>query len=87
MTAHPQRNENAWLLGQAFLKNGFLGDETNMGMVGARGLEPHTVAIVADPSREHTELRRSDLEDGMTAFLLKPRIQETEKAPTLRSVV
>jgi hypothetical protein len=43
VAAHPQPNENAWLLGQALLKAGLLPMPQVMGMVGARGLNP-TVA-------------------------------------------
>jgi hypothetical protein len=38
--AHPQPNENAWLLGQALIKAGLLPMQQVMGMVGARGVEP-----------------------------------------------
>ncbi len=42
VAAHPQPNENAWLLGQALLKAGLLPMQQVMGMVGARGFEPPT---------------------------------------------
>jgi hypothetical protein len=41
VAAHPQPNENAWLLGQALLKAGLLPMQQVMGMVGARGVKPH----------------------------------------------
>ena len=42
VAAHPQPNENAWLLGRALLKAGLLPMQQVMGMVGARGFEPPT---------------------------------------------
>jgi hypothetical protein len=39
VAAHPQPNENAWLLGQALLKANLFPAQEVMGMVGARGLE------------------------------------------------
>ena len=45
LAAHPQANENAWLLGQAALR------QEHVGMVGARGLAPPLLAeIEADPT-------------------------------------
>jgi hypothetical protein len=43
VAAHPQPNENAWLLGQALMNAGLLPMQQVMGMVGARGVSP-TVA-------------------------------------------
>jgi hypothetical protein len=37
---HPQRNENAWLLGYAAMRDGSLTTQERVGMVGARGLAP-----------------------------------------------
>jgi hypothetical protein len=37
---HPAPNENAWLLGQAALRDGSLVMSEDVGLVGARGLEP-----------------------------------------------
>ena len=37
---HPAPNENAWLLGQAALREGTLVMSEDVGMVGARGFEP-----------------------------------------------
>jgi DNA invertase Pin-like site-specific DNA recombinase len=40
VAAHPQPNENAWLLGQALMNAGLLPMQQVMGMVGARGVGP-----------------------------------------------
>jgi hypothetical protein len=40
VAAHPQPNENAWLIGQALMNAGLLPTQLVMGMVGARGFEP-----------------------------------------------
>jgi hypothetical protein len=37
---HPQPNENAWLLGDAAMKDGSLQTQERVGMVGARGVKP-----------------------------------------------
>ena len=42
VAAHPQPNENAWLIGQALMNAGLLPTQLVMGMVGARGFEPPT---------------------------------------------
>ena len=39
VAAHPQPNENAWLIGQALMNAGLLPTQLVMGMVGARGVE------------------------------------------------
>jgi hypothetical protein len=53
LAAHPQANENAWLLGQAALR------QEHVGMVGARGFEPAgpTPRIVL-PAQIEEALRR-----------------------------
>jgi hypothetical protein len=40
VAAYPQTNENAWLLGQAAMLDGSFGIPDDVGLVGARGLEP-----------------------------------------------
>jgi hypothetical protein len=40
VAAHPQPNENAWLLGQALMNAGLLPMQQVMGLVGARGVNP-----------------------------------------------
>jgi hypothetical protein len=37
---HPAPNENAWLRGQAALRNGSVKLQEHVGLVAARGLEP-----------------------------------------------
>ena len=39
VAAHPQPNENAWLIGQALMNAGLLPTQLVMGMVGARGFD------------------------------------------------
>jgi hypothetical protein len=47
LAIHPAPNENAWLLGQAALREDSLLSQQHVGMVGARGLEPPTAPIAA----------------------------------------
>ncbi len=53
VAAHPQPNENAWLIGQALMNAGLLPTQLVMGMVGARGHVPPTRRCPARRQRAH----------------------------------
>ena len=46
IAAYPQPNENAWLLGQAAMRDGSLVSEDDVGLAGARGLEPPDLTLM-----------------------------------------
>ena len=76
---HPQPNENAWLLGDAAMKDGSLQTQERVGMVGVRGVKPPRPTLTSRPDcRWRSRLRGRS--DGCAADVPKLKLGRDQRS-------